>query len=388
MKKLTVCHMITDLDIGGAEMALYRLVKEMQAHHPFSHVVLSLSDRGRIGGKLNLLGVPVHCLRMRRWHGAVSAGLRLITFVRQLNPALVQGWMYHGNLAAALGGIFSAGATPVLWNVRHSLSDLSHEKRSTACLIRFGTVFSHRVAGIVYNARVSAAQHQSAGYHASRCRVIPNGFDTREFRPRPEVRTEIRQALGFNDRAVLIGLMARYHPMKGHECFFRAASRLAAENPDVGFVLAGRGADLKNSRLLNLVDDLGIAGRVRLLGEREDIAELLNAVDIETSASTWGEGFPNIIGEAMACGVPCVATDVGDSSFVVGRTGKIVPPGSVPALVDAWSDLLGMGVAGRLELGRAARQRIEAHFSLSAVADQYAAFYSETCGAGRSEGVQ
>ena len=383
MKKLTVCHIITDLDIGGAEMVLYRLVKGMQAH-PFRHVVLSLSDRGKIGRKLDLLGVPVFCLNMKRPHGAVSAGWRLITLVRRINPALLQGWMYHGNLAAALDGFFTGRKTPVLWNVRHSLSDLSDEKRSTACLIRLGAAFSRRVAGIIYNSGVSAVQHQSAGYHAGRCRVIPNGFDTGEFRPRPELRTKVRQTLGFSESAVLVGMIARSHPMKGHECFLQAATRLAARHPDVGFVLAGRGVDLDNGRLLNLVDRLGIAGRVRLLGEREDMAGLLNAVDIQTSASIWGEGFPNIIGEAMACGVPCVVTDVGDSGFLVGHSGKIVTPGSVSALVDAWSEFLSIGAAARLKLGRAARQRIEARFSLSAMADQYA----EMCGAGGSGGTQ
>jgi glycosyltransferase involved in cell wall biosynthesis len=176
--------------------------------------------------------------------------------------------------------------------------------------------------------------------------------------------------------AVLIGMIARYHLVKDHATFLEAASLLLKSHNQVHFVLAGSGVDMNNAQLRELLSRYDMSPHVHLLGHRKDIARLSAAMDI-VSLSSYCEGFPNAIGEAMACGVPCVATNVGDSALVVGDTGLIVPPRDPYALADAWKELIDMGIEHRQTLGMRARQRVVEKFSLDTIASQYETLYTE-----------
>jgi glycosyltransferase involved in cell wall biosynthesis len=204
--------------------------------------------------------------------------------------------------------------------------------------------------------------------------VIPNGFDTDLFAPSETARVEIRSMLGLARSAVLIGLIGRYHPVKYHAGFLRVAARLGRAHPEVHFVLAGSGVDSHNCSLDSLIEESGLSGRVHLLGERKDIPRITAALDIAASASL-SEAFPNVIGEAMSCAVPCVATNVGDTSHAIGDTGRVVSPKDEKAMEKALSELLNMGEASRRRLGLAARRRVIGLFSLPVVADRYRALY-------------
>jgi glycosyltransferase involved in cell wall biosynthesis len=185
---------------------------------------------------------------------------------------------------------------------------------------------------------------------------------------------------------LIIGCSARYHPMKDHRTFLRAAALLSSHRDGVHFVLAGRGVDPSNRELLAAVRSLGLELQVHLLGERQDMPRITAAFDIGTSSSQSNEGFSNAVGEAMACGVPCVVTDIGDSAFLVGDTGIVIPPLNPEALSNAWIRLVDMDRSSRESLGRAARQRIEGEFSISAVAAEYARIYEEVRRSGQSAG--
>jgi glycosyltransferase involved in cell wall biosynthesis len=240
-----------------------------------------------------------------------------------------------------------------------------------------GALLSRRPAAILYNSHISAKQHETLGYHSDKRRIIPNGFDCEVFRPDPDARTRVRNDLGINDNVLVVGLIARYHPMKDHRNFLAAASIFHGFAPDARFVLAGAGVDPRNKNLTTQLEDLGLARHTYLLGERADVAALNASMDIATLSSAWGEGFPNVIGEAMACGVPCVVTDVGDSSFVVGDTGRVVSPRNPEALAHAWRELVEIGWTARHQLGMKARRRIQANFSLDVVVRQYELLYTE-----------
>lgn len=369
-----IIHLITGLSTGGAEMMLYKLLSATDRTR-FDPIVVSLMDRGTLGERLEALGLPVYTVGMVPGCPTLAALWRLIRLVRRLQPDLIQGWMYHGNLAALFASGFSPGRIPVLWNIRQSLYDIKTEKRMTAILIRLGARLSSRPARIIYNARVSARQHELLGYAADRRRVIPNGFDCDRFKPSENARLKLRRLLGLEDETLLIGHIARWHPMKDHANFMRAAARLAARRPDVHFVLAGRGVDETNSALMKMIQEAGLVGQVHLLGERSDVVEVTAGLDIASLSSAWGEGFPNVVGEAMACGVPCVVTDVGDSAWVVGDTGMVVPPRDAEALAGAWAALIEMWPEGRVRLGRAAHQRVVTKFSLVQIVRQYEALY-------------
>lgn len=286
--------------------------------------------------------------------------------------------MYHGNLAAQLAVVCSRERVPALWNIRGSSYNLKAEKPVTAAIIWLGGKLSGLPKRIINNSLISAIKHEERlGYCAAKRVVIPNGFDTDKFAPSREARAGLRSELGISADAILIGLLARYHPMKDHASFLRAAAALLKDFPQTHFVLSGEGVGSGNDELRQLIERLAIAGRVHLLGERSDINRIAAALDILTSASAFGEGFPNVIGEAMACGVPCVVTDVGDSAFVIGQTGRVVPPRNASALAGAWRELIEMSEASRDDLGQAARQRVLENFSIAAIARRYEALYHQ-----------
>jgi glycosyltransferase involved in cell wall biosynthesis len=182
--------------------------------------------------------------------------------------------------------------------------------------------------------------------------------------------------LNVSDQDTLIGLIARYDPMKDHDNFLKAASFLARDNPSVHFVLVGYKVDKNNKTIMRTINESGHEGHFHLLGERGDIPRIIPALDIVTSSSS-SEGFPNTIGEAMACGVPCVVTDVGDSALLVGDTGKVVPPRNPQSLADGWREIIELGNEDQRRLGMAARRRIEKEFTLPAVVARYEEFYQQ-----------
>jgi glycosyltransferase involved in cell wall biosynthesis len=204
--------------------------------------------------------------------------------------------------------------------------------------------------------------------------VLPNGFDLEVFKPDPAARLSVRQELGLPEEALFIGLVGRFYPLKDHYNFIDAAARLRAELPEIHFLLCGEGITPENKELAEWVNASGIRAHCHMLGQREDIPRITAALDIACSSS-YMEGFPNVIGEAMACGVPCVVTDVGDSALLVGDTGMVVPPKNPQALANAWRELIEMGPDRRASLGEAARRRVGESFSLPAIAARYEELY-------------
>jgi glycosyltransferase involved in cell wall biosynthesis len=257
--------------------------------------------------------------------------------------------------------------------------DLAQYRRTTGLTLRACAVLSPLPDVVVTNSGAARDFHLGLGYAPKRFEVIPNGFDPDRFRPDAKARREVRTSLGLDDSALVYGLAARLDPMKDHRTFLRAASLVADAVPEAVFVLAGQGADGGNAVLAGWLDEIGLAPeRVRLLGEREDMERLMAALDVLVSSSV-GESFPNVVGEAMACAVPCVVTDVGDSASLVAETGLVVPPADASALSRAMLDMAGLGPAGRAALGRAARSRVAAGFSLASAVQRYEALYSDLC---------
>jgi glycosyltransferase involved in cell wall biosynthesis len=245
----------------------------------------------------------------------------------------------------------------------------------TQALIKLGAPISKFAKQVLYVSKISKTQHEALGYEAGNGYVIPNGIDTSLFTPSLESRLSVRQELGLQSRYFLIGSICRYHPMKDHANFIKAAALLLKNYPDTHFMMAGSQVDAANKTLNQLIEELGIAARIHLLGERSDMPRLMAALDIMTSASAYGEAFPLVLGEAMSSGVPCIVTDVGDSGWIVGNTGWVVPPKNPEALAEAWQEAIELGSQGREKLGKAARTRIIQSFSLDAVVSEYEALY-------------
>lgn len=366
-------HIITDLEVGGAEMMLYRMLLHMNRDH-FDPVVVSLMDSGKIGSDITALNIPVYTVGMKQGKPTLAALLHLVQIIRRVKPDIIQGWMYHGNIGALLATLPQM-RLPVCWNIHHSMYGLGHEKPMTAAVIRAGALLSHFPEHIVYVSHVSRLQHQRLGYNAEKGRVIPNCVDTAVFRPLPEVRSAVRMELGIPCGALLIGLIARFHPQKDHRTFLTAAADLARTHPTVYFLLAGRGVDDQNHELTQLVQTFGLGDRVRLLGERTDMPRLTAALDLACSTSVFGEALSLALIEAMACGVPCVVTNTGDSAILIGQAGLVVPPRDAAALAHAWRRLIDAGPCTRRALGQLARQRVEQHYDLPQIVQAYENLY-------------
>jgi glycosyltransferase involved in cell wall biosynthesis len=370
-------HIITGLASGGAEAMLLKLLSALDSRR-FSSTVVSLMDKGTIGSGLEAMGVPVHQLRMSRGMPSPRGLARLVRIIRREQPDLIQAWMYHGNIAAQAAILFAGTRAPVIWNIRGTHTNLRAEPPLTAFVIWLGARLSHLPAFIVNNSIASARSHaERIGYDARKWRIVPNGFDTDKFIPSDHARAALRDELHLAPDTILVSLVGRYHPVKDHAGFLQAARILLATHPDVHFVLVGEGVDASNAALRSQMSgDDRLRTAVHLLGPRGDIQQVTAAADIATSSST-SEGFSNALGEAMSCAVPCVATDVGESAWLVGETGRIVPSRHPARLAAAWSDLIALGSVERRRLGTVARQRIVEHFSLPSVARQYEALYDE-----------
>ena len=372
---MRVVHVITGLSTGGAERALYNVLTGFSGK--LDSAVISLTDEGTYGSRIRKLGVPVYTLGMRSGLPSLSTLLKLRSLIRQLQPDVIQGWMYHGNLAAWLARRFAPGRPALAWNIRHSLYSQEAEKKLTQKVIKGNRRLSGSVDALLYNSRLSRQQHENAGFCADRGQVIPNGFDLDIWKPRPEPeKRAIRDRENIPGQTLVIGHVARFHPMKDHAAFVRAAVRVVESCSHAHIVLVGREVDQNNTALVQLVPS-ELQQRFHWLGERYDIPDLMPLFDIVCLTSAWGEAFPNVLGEAMACGVPCVATDVGDSGLIVGDTGVVVPPRNDAELYSALMDMVNRGPDARVSLGQAARWRIEAEFSLDAVVNQYMNLYRQ-----------
>lgn len=369
---LRILHIITGLSTGGAERALYNLLSGGLAER-FECAVLSLVDEGTMGAPIRALGVPVYTLGIRAGLLAPRAVLRLRSLTQRLRPDVVQGWMYHGNLAASMASHLASNQIALAWNVRHCIYDLGNEKLLTRQVIRANRLLSCRPDAIVYNSKHSREQHELFGFAASRGVLIPNGFDLDILKPDLDVGAAIRSELGLPAGVPVVGHVARFHPMKDHVSFLRAAVEVASRLPKVQFLLVGRDVSPDNPALLGVIP-ADLLPRFVFTGERLDSTRLMQAMDVIVSSS-WSEAFPNVLGEAMASGVPCVTTDVGDSAHVVGETGLVVPPSDPEALTNAILSMLNKGLDDRRRLGRDARCRIKQNFSLDAIVGRYAYLY-------------
>ena len=371
-RRLRILHVITGLSTGGAERALYNVLEGGLASE-FESTVISLRDRGSFAGRIEALGVPVHTLGIRGPIALPKAIYRLRCLAREVKPDLVQGWMYHGNLAATLAASGSSTSPRVVWNIRQSLDQICKEKRLTAQVIRGNRAFSRGVDGIIYNSNRSFSQHTDFGFDAQQAHVIPNGFNLDEFQLDPALDQSVRSHLGVPENALVVGHVARFHPMKDHPNFLRAAVMVAQRNPRAHFILVGKDVAPTNSALREIIPT-NLLNRFVFTGEQNDPARFMQAMDVLCSSS-WSEAFPNVIGEAMACALPCVVTDVGDCATIVDNTGIVVPPSDSQALAEGLLTMLKKPQEERDQLGHAARSRIKDHYALTQVVSRYSDLY-------------
>jgi len=367
-----VVHVITGLLVGGAEVMLARLLSAFD--ETVENHVVSLAAEGPMAAVIRAQGVPVLALGLSSGPSALAGLPRLVGILRELRPDVVHTWMYHadllGGLAARMVGV------PVVWALHNTTLDPAKTGRAVRGLVRTLALLSRTIpTQIVSCSEVGRRVHESIGYDSGRLVVIPNGFDTTKFRPDPKARSGSRETWGASEDDIVVGHLARFHPQKDHFTLLAAAGVAAAVEPRLRFVFYGREVTHDNPSLVQWARDAGVLERCSFLGEASELESRIPGFDLLVSASSFGEAFPLVIGEAMSCGVPCVATDVGDSTLIVGDTGMIVPPRDAGRLANALVELAHWGDEKRLIRAQAARARIVNFFSLAEVAQAYQTTY-------------
>jgi glycosyltransferase involved in cell wall biosynthesis len=371
---LRLVHLITSLNLGGAQMHLVKTVPRFCPER-IASTVISLAPGGKVAQFLRAAGLPVYDVGMLPNRPNPFGLLRLTYLLRGLRPHIVQTYLYHADLLGFLAAR-GAGVPAIFWNVRQSVMDFSRYRPTTELTVRLCARLSPRVDRILVNSQAGLKAHVLLGYDAARMLVVPNGFELSRFRPCPLGYQEVRQELGLPPDARLVGMLARFDPQKDHGTFLTAAGLLQKRHPDTYFLLAGTGVTPDNPAFARLLAATPVDPRgLRFLGERTDAPRLLAALDVYVSSSAFGEGFANAIGEAMACGVPCVVTDVGDSGFIVGDTGLVVPPHKPQDLCRALEEALAWPDASRAGRGAAARARIEKNFDINRIVARLESLY-------------
>lgn len=372
---MKILFVVTGLSTGGAEMMLLRVLERLDKR--FSPFVISLTTLGEIGPRIQKYGIPVEQLGMWPVLPSPTAVFKLAWKIKALKPDIVHTWMYHADL---LGGIAAklAGVGAISWCIRNSNLDRPRAKFSTRVVFSLCARASRWIPDrILCCSEVAWQFHMASGYAADKTMVVPNGFDLGYFKPDSFTRMQVRHELGVSADTPLVGMIGRFDPQKNHVGFFEAAGLLQHRVPKVCFVLAGKSIDKTNGNLMRVVEDAGLIQATHLLGLRSDMPKLMAALDVLASPSSYGEAFANVVGEAMACCVPCVVTNVGDSAYIVGNTGRVVSPGDMSGLAAEIESLLILPSNERQALGERARARVAENFEIGQVVKRYEVFYEE-----------
>lgn len=370
---LRVLHLITELNTGGAEMMLFNLLSFLNADK-IKSMVVSLSGDGPVGKRIRELGIEVRFLGFHTGRFSLSGFLELCGTIRQFKPDVIQTWLYHADFIGTLAALTTKKKS-LFWNIRCSNMAFENYSLSSRMVFHACRYFSRIPDVTVYNSVNALTYHQNLGYPKRRAYVIPNGFDTQLFRPQAELRQKMRQRYHIPDHLAVLGMVGRFDPMKDHWTFLKSAAILKNRMSAFVIVFCGLGMTWKNPALVEMIKKCRMESHVILLGPRADMAAVMNMMDMLVSTSAYGEGFPNVVGEAMACGLPCVVTDVGDSAKIVGNAGRAVPPRAPDLVAGAILKILECPAAEWMNLKKTARQRIVQNYTIEKIARRYEQLY-------------
>ncbi|OTG58319.1 hypothetical protein B9T29_14180 [Acinetobacter sp. ANC 3903] len=355
-QKPTVVHVITNFaGVGGAEMMLARLIQQTQDQ--YAHVIIALMKTSEVYAETLRQCQSYYALG---WNGlnTLETISKLRHLLKSIAPKTVQCWMYHANVLTSLSCIGLSPKPEIFWGIHHSLASPKEESLSTKVALVMSKVLAAQPKGVIYCAHSSLQQHQRFGLKNNNAQVIANGVFLDTFQPNPELH-----------EPCVIGFAGRYHTAKGYPYLFATLAKL--KDQPIIFKIAGSGANLENPEVKALFEQYQLdKNKVHLLDQVSDMPAFYQSVDAFLMTSIT-EGFPNVLVEAMASGLPCISTDVGDAKYIVDQLSAIVPPRDPEALANAILDYVHSSQADKLQLKQATRARVEQHFSIESVSQQY-----------------
>jgi glycosyltransferase involved in cell wall biosynthesis len=354
--------LIRSLDTGGAQRQLIALLARLERAR-FVVTVASMYDGGAMAGELAALpGVRCVCLERRGRADLIGFWLRLRRLVASVDPHLLYGYLGPARVATLLVG---RRGRKVVWGMRASNMEFGRYGRTARLAAWLERRFAAWPDLVLANSAAGRDWLVALGCPGEKIRVIENGIDLARFHADPVGRATLRAAWRIAPEAKLVALVGRLDPMKGHPDFLAAAALVAARTPEARFVCIGEGPGAYREALAAQASRLGLDAVLAWLPEQPDMNAAYSACDLVVSASAYGEGFSNVVAEAMACGVPCVVTDVGDSARIVGEAGVVVPPRNPRALADGILAML-----ARSSRSDATRTRIREHFSVERMVER------------------
>ena len=367
---MIIVHVITCLNDGGAEAVLYRLCSFDTRN---THIVISLQDEGKYGPMLIRKGIPVYSLGLTGSILMFQGTFKLISLLKKIKPDIVQTWLYHADFIGGLAAKAS-GVKKICWGIRSADFDDGGFKKTTRLIVHLNGTLSKRIpASIISCSKRAVVTHACFGYDERKFIVIQNGYDLRKFAPRLNGIRELRKETGVSEDIVLLGMVARFDPQKDYKNLVAALGLVRKFGYNFRCLLIGRRVSADNSELKNWLERYQLDDRVILMGQRTDIPVVMNLIDIHLLSSS-GEAFPNVLCEAMACGTPCVTTDVGDAAEIVGNTGWVVPAGSAQALsaaiIQAMNERCNEPESWR-KRQQGARKRIRNNFGIEKMVENY-----------------
>ena len=370
---MRILHVIIGLNDGGAEGVLSRLCISDNEHE---HIVLSMTDLGKYGLTLRSYGIQVRMLRISTLRSLPKAIIEFRQVLIEIKPDLVQTWMYHANVFAGLLTKIFFYKKPVYWNIRCTVMKLREAGLATSLIVYMGSILSYFIpACIIVCGNSAKSDHQHIGYKRSKLKIIQNGFDLEYFRPPKNL---LRNNTNFSETKLNVGIIGRFHPQKNHGLAFKACSLAMSKGIKVQLHLAGSGMTIDQPLLNNSIHQYNMEGITQLYGALQDIRPFLNGIDVLLLPSEFGEGFPNVLAEAMAYSIPCISTPIGDSEEIVGKIGWIVSTKKPEEIVLAFEEIIAMKKNKTWPaLKNAARQRIERNFSISKMMQNYSKCWKE-----------
>lgn len=372
MTKIKVIHIIVGLNVGGAETMLYKLLKYSD-RSMFDFEVISLMDKGVYGPKIEELGIPVHTLGIKRGSINILALKKAKHIVKDAD--IIQTWMYHADLLGYFIRKYSKGQK-LIWGIRHSNLEKKYNKKLLLIIAKLNAFLSKKVDLVISCSKNASQIHQKFGYNSSKMIIIPNGFELETFQQNQQAKNSVKNELCIPTEQQLMVHIGRWNAQKDYPNLIKAIKLVQLERPDVNFLLCGTDIEEGNKDLTRLISEIGIKKSIYLLGKRNDIPRILSSADGVISSSL-GEGFSNVIGEAMACEIPCVVTDVGDSGYIVDKFGIVVPSRDPVKLAEAILNLSRKSDKEKKELGRKARERIMNEFEIKKIVNKFEEQYSK-----------
>lgn len=367
---IKVAHISTGLETGGAEVQLLRLLDALDKKK-FEMMVIGLDKDTYLGDRMRELGLPVHALNVKKNPLAIKNAYKLL---KEFQPDVIHGTMYEGGVVGTVFRNFLPKKPPVIWTVHEGLENYRQEPIRKQLQLRLWGLMSKSPECMMYVSHLNCKQHEDWGFNNEKAIVIPNGVDTNRFSPNPEAGKAIRKNLNIPEDSFVVGITARFHPVKNHFGFVKSAALLSKKHPNVHFIMVGTNIDENNKELTDLIKAYSLQDNIHLLGNREDIPEIVNAYDV-AALTSFGEAFPLTLGEAMASSVPCVATNVGDNDFIIRDTGRVVPVADDVAMAAAWQELVEMDKKEFKKLGEKALERVLRKFALKQQVQQHEDLY-------------